>query len=141
MLEFVFSLADGGNLGAGVNHTRDDIVIHMAGFSSDEFGNRNAFLAPLPADKHHLLAIDFSVRDVHALPCLKRFELRHAGVLLTDGFGALVQVALAPKLRVFKAGNLYHLQPPTKKARNQDAILLRLGTGQFDQTKLNPILD
>src|SRR5580704_11141910 len=36
--ELFFSFADGGDLRIGVNHVRNDVVVHVAGLAGEDFG-------------------------------------------------------------------------------------------------------
>ena len=44
LLQFLLALSDRGDLGIGVDHVRDDVVVHMAGFAGDDFRHRRALI-------------------------------------------------------------------------------------------------
>ncbi len=46
-LQFLLGLADGGDLREGVDHVRDDVVVHVAGLARKDLGNRDALVLRL----------------------------------------------------------------------------------------------
>src|SRR5580693_10710135 len=46
-LELLLGFADGSDFRIGINHIRNDVVVHMAGLAGENFGNRDAFFLGL----------------------------------------------------------------------------------------------
>ena len=46
-LQLLLGLADRGDLRAGVDHVRDDVVVHVAGLAGEDFGDRDALVLGL----------------------------------------------------------------------------------------------